>query len=164
MEITNGVLKKVFKEDINEGTLFVPEGVSEISTLAISFLNNLNTLVLSSSVEKIDDFAITNNAFLTKIMLSKNIKYIGNFAFNNCTNLREISIPKSVLKIGDGAFFGCSSLNKIEIKGTTEISKTAFKECPSVQKIVLYKNLNLKNLLSFENPDAKIEFENEIQK
>ena len=163
MEITNGVLKKVFKEDINEGTLFVPEGVSEISTLAISFLNNLNTLVLSSSVEKIDDFAITNNPFLTKIILA-DVKTIGNFAFNNCTNLREISIPKSVLKIGNGAFFCCSSLNKIEIKGTPEISKTAFKECPSVQKIVLYKNLNLKNLLSFENPDAKIEFENEIQK
>lgn len=163
MEIINGELKRAYKEDVANGTLFIPEGVKRISTLSVSFLNNLHTLVLPASIENIADFAITNNPFLTKIILA-DVKTIGNFAFNNCTNLREISIPKSVLKIGNGAFFCCSSLNKIEIKGTPEISKTAFKECPSVQKIVLYKNLNLKNLLSFENPDAKIEFENEIQK
>ena len=96
MRITDKTLLRVYKEDVKNGTLIIPDGIKAIAPGAISFLPNLQYLIFANTVEKVYNSAICNNPFLKKVQFSPKVKEIGSFAFNYCTSLKEISLPKSL--------------------------------------------------------------------
>ncbi len=72
-------------------TLYIPEGVTKLSTWIMS-----NDQAATTTVEK--------------IVLPSTLTHIDNSAFKNFAHLREINLPDSLEKVGGSIFEGCVSL------------------------------------------------------
>ena len=94
--------------------LTIPDGVTEIGSLAFSVCSRLKSVTIPNSVTS-----------------------ISNSAFNFCSSLTSFTIPDSVTSIGDYAFYGCSSLTSIYCKPTTPpiLGSNAFSSISPTAKI-----------------------------
>ena len=159
MVIEDGVLKKVHEEDIIDGKVIIPEGVTEIGESAFEWCESLTEIKIPEGVTEIGKSAfawckslteikipegvtsIGEEAFrgcrsLTEIKIPEGVTEIGEYAFSNCGSLTEIKIPEVVTKIGNGAFYGCRSLTEIKIpEVVTSIGEDAFRACSSLTEI-----------------------------
>lgn len=148
----------------------IPEGVTEILSLAFEKCSSLTRVVLPDSVETIEfrafaecsllsDVEISENASLNSIgiyafkdcvslkniTLPENITQIEKSAFSCCTALEKVKLPDSLTVISEALFYGCTSLADVTLgNAVTEIGLTAFEECASLTKIAL--PVSLKNI------------------
>ena len=90
MIIKNGVLKKVYKKEIINGTVKIPK---EVTSGALKIRNNLRKIPILKKITSIGFSTSHNYSSLAEIEISKKVTHIGDYAFNNCSSLREIEIP-----------------------------------------------------------------------
>lgn len=83
------VVKEVTDDDIKNGELTIPKGVTSIGSSVFYGCNSL-----------------------TSVKMDNGVTSIGDWAFFNCSSLTSVVIPDSVTSIGSYAFFNCKSLTK----------------------------------------------------
>lgn len=76
MLVENGIYSRCDKEDIIDGVVFIPKGVTKIGKFVF---------------QKRDD--------VYKVILPEEINEIGYFSFYECKNLTEINLPDSIKKL-----------------------------------------------------------------
>ena len=144
MDIKDGVLVKVYDEDIKNGTIKIPKEVTSIGNSAFFKCEGLTKIKIPKTVTSIGHDAFKSCSNLTKIKIPKTITSIEPNAFKSCSNLTNINIPKSVTSIGRYAFEGCTSLTKINIpESVTDIGGYAFSECRGLTKINIPQNMTV---------------------
>ena len=121
--IENGVLKKYVGPG---GDVVVPEGVTEIVSLAFNANQSIKSISVSKTVRQIGEYAFQECKKLTKLQLFEGLETIQEGAFYHCPALKQVVIPASVSMIGKCAFQRCIHLEKVIVCGTPEIEKDAF--------------------------------------
>jgi len=113
MEIKKSILISIKDSDIQNGTITIPDDVTQIGELAFAWCENLKTIALPDSVAEIGDCAFFGCNSLTSIIIPNYVTKIGELAFAWCENLKTIALPDSVTEIGDYAFAWCENLHTI---------------------------------------------------
>ncbi len=103
-----------------EGTLVIPEGVTEIATSALEEQVLITGLSLPSTLVTIGNDAFAGATALTELVIPNNVSTIGSYAFTNAMSLRNLTIGNSVVTIGDGAFWYANLLTSIVIPDSVE--------------------------------------------
>ena len=143
MTVENNILVCVEDNDIENGTVVIPECVTEIGYKAFIYCKYLKTIKIPENVTKIGDEAFRNCSALEIITISKNVREIGEYAFEYCYSLKKIRIPENVISIEAGLFKGCSSLKTIKIpENVTNIEDRVFYRCGLQSKKGNYKVFN----------------------
>lgn len=120
-------LLKVEQDDIVDGIVTVPEGITEIA-----------------------HHAFANHTNIVRVILPKSIHKIGYCAFQECTSLRELTLPIELTEIERSAFDGCVSLNDMNLpEGIWKISRATFERCYSLIHITLPQGLREIQSMSF---------------
>ena len=105
----------------------IPDGVTEIGSIAFSRCSSLTSVTIPNSVTSIGSGAFNGCTSLTRVTIPNSVTKIGWNAFSDCTSLTSITIPNSVISIDWYAFRGCTSLKSITIPNSvTSIGKNAF--------------------------------------
>ena len=105
----------------------IPDGVTEIGSIAFSRCSSLTSVTIPNSVTSIGSGAFNGCTSLTRVTISNSVTKIGWNAFSGCTSLTSITIPNSVISIDWYAFMGCTRLKSITIPNSvTSIGKNAF--------------------------------------
>ena len=105
----------------------IPDGVTEIGSIAFSRCSSLTSVTIPNSVTSIGSGAFNGCTSLTRVTIPNSVTKIGWNAFSGCTSLTSITIPNSVISIDWYAFMGCTSLKSITIPNSvTSIGKNAF--------------------------------------
>ena len=105
----------------------IPDGVTEIGSIAFSRCSSLTSVTIPNSVTSIGSGAFNGCTSLTRVTIPKSVTKIGWNAFSDCTSLTSITIPNSVISIDWYAFRGCTRLKSITIPNSvTSIGKNAF--------------------------------------
>lgn len=121
----NFVIKKerddyILKQYIGheQGTLYIPEGVTRIGEGAFRNHEGITKIVLPRTLKRIPDSAFAFWEELTEIVIPEGITSIGSKAFMG-TALKEITLPSSLDKLGKEAFVHCNKLEKVTINHIT---------------------------------------------
>ena len=105
----------------------IPDGVTEIGSIAFSRCSSLTSVTIPNSVTSIGSGAFNGCTSLTRVTIPNSVTKIGWNAFSGCTSLTSITIPNSVISIDWYAFRGCTSLKSITMPNSvTSIGKNAF--------------------------------------
>jgi hypothetical protein len=157
ISVDGEVLKKVYSQNIQNGTFIVPEYIKSIGWYAFSNLKNLHAVIMHEGVRFVCPFAFhgcdnlmeikglenaetmktidgyQDCANLKSIKLPQTTTTIANAAFRDCTNLTSINIPDGCWFISAHAFAGCENLQTIEIPASVELVETsAFAGCKNL--------------------------------
>ena len=157
MIIENNVLKKVFYEDIENGTGTIPDNVTEIGSDAFEGRKNLTSIDIPNNVKYIQSGAFAYCTFLKTVHIPDNISHINNWTFMHCRDLISINIPDSVQWIGDLAFEGCEDLEYINVPNSiTHIGTCAFGNCKNLISINIPNNVTYIGEYAFTNCEKLI--------
>ena len=174
-EIKDGVLygwgKLIQVRDKTVTSVAIPEGVTEIGSLAFSNMSSLKTVSLPSTlttlgygvfsssgiesivipasvttVEEVPDSNAYNGLFafcksLKTAEIQANWDAIPDYAFNNCTVLESVSFPASVNTIGVQAFEECSALTSVDLSNISVLEESAFYKS-GISDVTSLDNLN----------------------
>ena len=152
MRIEAGVLIKVDENDIVNGTVEIPEGVTKIGDGAFEGCSSLTNIEMPEGLTEIGYRAFWECSSLKNVKIPKGLTEIGDNVFKYCRSLTNVEIPDGVTRIGDEAFFGCRSLTNIEIpEGVTKIGYLAFSACGSLTNIKIPEGLKEIDVCAFEN-------------
>lgn len=110
----------------------IPSSVENIGQMAFKHCIALETFKMPNSVKAMGTRVFESSYRLKSIVLSENLKEIPEHTFWGCKALETIEIPKSVKYIGSEAFRDCVNLTKVKLYSSTEVSSSAFKNCPKV--------------------------------
>lgn len=126
---------------INDGILYLPEGikkVTESSNLSKVLLEKcVERIVCPSTLYSIERYAVMSH-FLRRIILNEGLIYIGDYAFFESDSLIEFNAPQTLKKIGAGAFCGCKNLQRIFLnEGLNSIGNNAFEDCSSIVEALI---------------------------
>ena len=140
-DIRNGVLQSsdgnLLLMDEN-GTLRIPDSVTEIGEGAFSGIEGLKTIIIPGTVKTIATSAFSFNTTLETVILEEGVENIGNQAFNGCSNIKNVNLPESLKRIGNLAFYQCSKLETVTIPGNIQdIGSYAFSACGILDNVVL---------------------------
>ena len=99
----------------------------------------------------IADYAFYNNSRLRSVSGMRYVNYIGTGAFCGCSGLTSISFGSDLQAISDYAFYQCSSLYRVGSMPyeLSEIGRSAFYECVTLEEIDFSANRNLKTISPF---------------
>ena len=158
-----------------DGSIIIPEGVTEIEDYAFSDCTSLKSIVIPESVTQIGDDVFSDCTSLKSINIPEGVTQlggglfrgcrslksinipegvtqIGECAFSGCTSLKSVVIPESVTQIGDDVFSGCTSLKSINIpEGVTQIGECAFSGCTSLKSVVIPESVTQIGFNAFHN-------------
>ncbi len=148
-----------YRESIKKVSL--PEGMTNISAYAFSYLGNLTSVTIPNSVMSIGGGAFLNCSGLKRITIPGSVIDMQNKdlfedydieeeeekpvpgLFENCYSLTSVIFSEGVKEIPDGAFYNCSSLKSVTIPdGLTEIGDEAFFCCANLSEIKIPQSVN----------------------
>ena len=136
----------------NSSQVYIPAGVTSISSSAFSGCTSITSITIPDSVTDICKEAFKSCTKLTGVYITDLAKWcVIDFATgdaNPLTNARklylnnqlvtDLVIPDSVTSIGNFAFFKCTSLKSITIPDTVQnIGASAFAYCASLTSVTL---------------------------
>lgn len=128
-----------------EGTLKLPQNLTEVSDNAFSGCNLLTEVSFGENIVKIGKRAFSGCDKLQKINfggLSK-LKIIDGSAFYNCGSLKTVTFPTGLERVNEQAFDRCSALETVNFGNSVEhISATAFDNCDALKTFSLTANDN----------------------
>ena len=126
------------------GTVTVPDSVTEIGEGAFANLNGLKTIIIPGTVKRIGSSAFAYNATLENVIMQEGVEEIGNNAFQSCSNLKNVDLPSSLISIETQAFISCYSLQKVEIPSKIKtINSYVFSGCNRLNEVVLHEGLEI---------------------
>ncbi len=155
-------------------TVKLPKTLKKIDEAAFRGCFALKNIDLPDGLQYIGDGAFNSCTSLTHVNLTKNLTHLGGAAFRASgltsltlpdnfttipaflladTPITSFTIPKKVIAIEDNAFYRCTKLKELVISSKiTEISITAFTECPSLtiygthgsiaQEVCMFNDIN----------------------
>ena len=124
------------------GTVTVPDSVTEIGKVAFANLNGLKTIIIPGTVKRIGSSAFAYNTTLENVIMQEGVEEIGNNAFQYCTNLKNVDLPSSLISIETQAFMDCRALQKVEIPSKIKvINSYVFAGCNRLNEVVLHEGL-----------------------
>ena len=156
--IENG---RLIKYEGPDGSVEIPEGVSEIGDRAFQYCKgltevmipatvtrvgkgafrhceNLECVALETGVEEIDDEAFQGCFSLQHITLPTGMRRIGRRAFGWCIRLKTAALPEGLWQIDADGFSGCKALEGLSLpEGLTRIGENAFYGCERLTELVL---------------------------
>ena len=133
-----------------EGTICIPEGITEICDSAFEQCVNITEIVIPSSVDEIGKRAFLDCSGLTNICIPESVTSIGDCAFQGCSNLTEINLPDGISVISDCTFRYCSKLNELIIPdGVTEVGTQVFTNCSSLDNLVVPESVKIFGAYAF---------------
>ena len=115
----------------------VPFGTEKISKDQFRDNTTVKEIRLPSTVRFIERDAFWGCSSLERINIPEGVKSIKEYAFCRCTSLVSISLPSTLSFINEYAFNGCSALEEVIMPDTVSIDYSAFKECPSLKRVVM---------------------------
>lgn len=161
-EIKDGVLygwgKLIQVRDKTVTSITVPEGITEIGSLAFANMSALKTVNLPSTLTTLGYGAFSNSGIesivipasvssmvetpsdtaynglfayctsLKAVKIQGNWDAIPDYAFYNCTALETVQFPASVTAVGNQAFQKCSALQTVDLSNIETIGERAFQE------------------------------------
>ena len=106
------------KEDLtvadNPVRLIIPDGTTEVPSLAFRACVSIQSVRIPSSVTSIGDAAFSACCALKHLTIPESVTSIGRAAFASCSGLSALTLPESVSIIGPGASLGCTSLTSLK--------------------------------------------------
>jgi hypothetical protein len=145
------------------GSYTIPGTVTAIGYGAFDGCAALTTVAMPEGVTQIDSLAFRNCAGLAAVPIPGSVAVIGPGAFEGCTGLTSVSIPNSVTQIADSAFQDCTGLAAVFIgRGVTDIGYRAFHGCSGLTGFTV-DGLNAgyrsdSGVLFTKSPDKLIQF------
>ena len=148
------------------------DGLTKIDDYAFSGCASLENIDIPTSVNHIGSNAFSYSAINGEITLNSDLDYVGSNAFEYCRNITKVNIPEGFKYISDYLFNGCENLTEVKcdnseysadskvdyigmnaFNGTkiktlevpfnvTSIKQGAFANCPELESIYVYDNLN----------------------
>lgn len=122
-----------------------PPSLTLIKNGAFTMCDLLNNVYIPSTVTTIQFGAFDSCVKLTEVVISPCAK-LSDSIFNLCISLKKITIPSSVTEICLGTFSNCKSLEIIFFESPSSLSiigEYSFKECTSLQQIVIPSSVSL---------------------
>ena len=110
-EGTETIISGICSVDYSENKIeeiIIPDGVTEIESVAFAGCKNIKDIKLPETLESIGYMVFGNCTGLESIKIPSKVKTIGREAFEYCSNLKKIILPESVESIGTDAFSGCN--------------------------------------------------------
>ena len=133
------------------GTVTIPDSVTEIGEGAFANLSGLKTIIIPGSVKKIDNNAFKANSTLERVIMEEGVEEIGDYAFSDCKNLSEVKLPESLISLGSYSFRG-TALSQITIPSKIKkIEEQTFLWCNNLKQITLPKELTTIGFQAFGN-------------
>ena len=124
----NTILKK-YTDQTQEETVIIPEGVTEIASLAFSRRSKVKSIIIPSTVQKIAYHAFQGTG-IESIIIPDTVTEIGEGLFEDCRRLTSAVIGKNITKIPHGTFRYCQLLEHLELpEGLEYVGDNAFEEC-----------------------------------
>lgn len=157
VEIPNSVTtidSNAFSGCVKLREISIPDSVFEIRSSAFCDCKSLESVVLPKTLEGLIDSTFSGCKALSQITLPETLTYIGSYAFSD-SGLTEIEIPKNVTRIGDGAFKNCISLENLVIRDSkATIGSSAFSGCDAMTKIMIPDSVTALGSNIFEHCDS----------
>lgn len=147
--------KLVLSAPAKTGSLTVPDGVSSIGNMAVSY-SMLSSVTLPDSVEAIGPYAFYYCPNLENIDLGQGLKTIDDSAFSYDKKLISIELPDTLVSIGNGAF-KYSGIYSVNIPSSvTTIYTNAFSSCANLQVAIINNDETVINSNAFSNSKNKL--------
>ncbi len=122
----------------------LPDGLTNIGTLAFYGCTNIKTAIIPDSVVKIGAYAFAGCEGLTMLTLGSRVTTIGRAAFYNCYKLDGLSFPYSLETIGEQAFYRCESLTAVTLpKYVRNVGASVFAYCKNLIRVEISAALGL---------------------
>lgn len=114
----------------------LPEGLTNIGTLAFYGCTNIKTATIPDSVIKIGAYAFAGCENLAMLSLGTRLTTIGRAAFYNCYKLDGLTFPYSLETIGAQAFYRCESLTAVTLpKYVRNVGASVFAYCKNLIRV-----------------------------
>ena len=137
------------------GSISIPEGVTDIGDSAFYFANSLTSIFIPEGVRTIGSSAFQSASALASISIPNSVISIGHSAFRGTTLLETIRIPNGVTEIADLTFYEATSLQSVEIPNTvTSIGFRAFYKTLALASITLPNSITTIEGQAFEEARA----------
>ena len=148
------IVEKVYIDgQLVQGSITIPDGVTQIKEGAFYGFKGLRSVTLPESLNSIGFYAFANTG-LTSVTIPDSVTSIGQYAFQNCSLLESLTLPfVGLTKDGTsythfGYIFGASSpsynddyvpdsLKEVTITGGT-IGEHAFKDCTGLTSVTIW--------------------------
>ena len=122
-------------------SIVIPDSVTLIGAGAFADCFSLETVNLPSGILALGDSLFQNCYMLREISIPARVRYIGSKAFMNCRSLKNISFPEGLEFIDQNAFESCTDLTEIKLPEGVKLHNGVFKECTSIKRAVLPKDM-----------------------
>lgn len=132
---------EAFSEQTTMTSIAIPNSVKTIGDGAFKSCTGLTTITIPNSVTTLGYSAFSECTNLSSVELSDSIADIDVCTFDKCSSLKSVTIPNSVTTIHLGAFSDCVSLSSVNLGSVVEIGDEAFRNCTSLQNLVLPRTL-----------------------
>ena len=100
--------------------IVIPDGITEICSLAFDGCKQLKSVMIPRGVKKIGARAFQGCESLEVVDIPDGVTELENNVFSDCTFLRAVYIPRTVVKIGSGIFYACPVLRHVSFQGSQE--------------------------------------------
>lgn len=175
--ITKGVLTRFMGSVECDGSITIPDGVTEIGSKAFAGYQGIKEIRLNRNIKKINRYAFKDCTFLKRVSIDGNdwsnvdiqafsqyaslsITFVGmpEFYISKGTLLRYfgtsalVDIPDEVLAIGDSAFKNNTHVEIIRLNNhITSIGDEAFANCQKLRTVTLPNAISEVGKMAFSN-------------
>ena len=143
----NGILydkektKIIHVPQVLEGSVIIPNGVTNIESYAFSGRYKLSSIDIPNSVTTIGENAFGSCTGLTSITIPDKVTDIGDYAFHECSRLTSVIIGNSVTNIGIMAFEDCFGLTSVTIGNSlSNFNGAVFWGCSNIKEFIVTEN------------------------
>jgi len=133
-------LIEVTNEDIHQGQLIIPKGVTTIGQFAFEKCTNLTALTIPEGVI-VSPWGHIACPGLTEVSLAKGV-WLGRGAFPGRTSLIKVNISEGVY-IDRDTFVSCTRLKEVSIAAGTSVGWHAFEGCTALTELSLAEGVQL---------------------
>ena len=131
-----------YKNASLEGSLVIPDGVTQIGRYAFAGCGFDGTLTLPDSVTGIGQNAFGQNSFTGDLCLPKTLEVIERETFRNAGFDGTLTLPDSLEPIEAYAFSGCGFGGSLTLPASVRhIGTAAFSDCSGLAELVFHEGL-----------------------
>lgn len=113
--------------------LVLPEGLTNIGSMAFYGCINLASVEIPSSVREIGATAFSHCEAMAIVRLHEGLTTIGDMAFYDCASLTDLRLPGTLVSIGQKAFYRCASLLYVTVPASvTHMDVSVFAYCENL--------------------------------
>lgn len=124
------------------------EHITELGNNVFNNCTSLTTIDLSS-IAVMDSGTLNGCTSITDVIWPSKITAIPDYTFNGCSKLSSVQLP-SITSVGGNAFAGSGIVN-INLSSAKTIGIAAFKDCSSLESVILSDDLVVFEQAVFQN-------------